>query len=259
MTESTAGGLIERIDGRGTSDIRPVRIQTGFLETAEGSCWIEFGKTKVLCTASFQDSLPSWKNDESGWVTAEYAMLPKSSKNRITREGARPKGRTAEIQRLIGRSIRAITDFEALGARVVNIDCDVIQADGGTRTAAVTGAMVAFWEACHLMAEARAFKRWPIREMLAAVSVGRVGGNGMIDLCYAEDSMAEVDMNVVMTASGRIVEVQGTAETQPFTRAELDEMIDLASGGIAQLIQLQNQALSNHEPPAELPRSVVLA
>jgi len=155
------------------------------------------------------------ETDDTGWVTAEYAMLPKSSKTRITREGARPKGRTAEIQRLIGRSIRAITDFEALGSRVVNIDCDVIQADGGTRTAAVTGAMVAFWEACYLMRSAGVVNRWPIREKVAGVSVGRVAGTGLLDLCYAEDSMAEVDMNVVMTETGKLVEVQGPLKANP--------------------------------------------
>jgi ribonuclease PH len=233
----------ERPDGRAPEDLRPVKIQTGFLDTAEGSCWIEFGKTKVLCTASFQDSVPSWKTDDTGWVTAEYAMLPKSSKTRISREGARPKGRTAEIQRLIGRSIRAITDFDALGNRMVNIDCDVIQADGGTRTAAVTGAMVAYWEACHLMKSAGIIKGWPIRERVAAISVGRVGGVALLDLCYAEDSIAEVDMNVVMTESGKIVEVQGTAETNPFSREELDEMLMLSEKGIRELIARETEAL----------------
>lgn len=241
--------MSERLDGRGPRELRPVVIRTGFLETAEGSCWIEFGKTKVLCTASFQDSPPSWKTDESGWVTAEYGMLPKSSKTRIPRDGGRPKGRTAEIQRLIGRSLRAVADFDALGSRMVSIDCDVIQADGGTRTAAVTGAMVAFWEACHLMAVAGAFKSWPIRGMVAAVSVGKVQGEALLDLCYAEDSTAEVDMNVVMTAAGQLVELQGTAETKPFSREDLNDMLNLAEEGIRRLFSLQEQALAPFQPP----------
>jgi ribonuclease PH len=237
-----------RIDGREAGQLRPVRIQTGFLETSEGSCWIEFGKTKVLCTASFADSTPSWISDNQGWVTAEYAMLPKSSKSRISREGARPKGRTAEIQRLIGRSIRAITDLNALGNRMVYLDCDVIQADGGTRTAAVTGALVAFWEACHLMASAGAFAHWPIREKVAAVSVGIVQGTPLLDLCYSEDSLAEVDMNVVMTESGQLVEVQGTAEQKTFGREGLDRMLDLAEAGIQELVSHQTAALEAFSP-----------
>ncbi len=241
--------MTERFDGRKPGEIRPVKMTVGFLETAEGSCWIEFGKTKVLCTASFQDTLPSWKTDSSGWVTAEYAMLPKSSKTRISREINRPKGRTAEIQRLIGRSIRAVTDFDALGNRMVNIDCDVIQADGGTRTAAVTGAMVAYWEACHLMATAGVFARWPIRELLAAVSVGKVNGETLVDLCYAEDSTAEVDMNVVMTESGEFVEVQGTAESKPFSKADLDEMLSLAEVGIRELLAKQVEVLKDLKAP----------
>lgn len=241
--------MTERFDGRKPGEIRPVKMTVGFLETAEGSCWIEFGKTKVLCTASFQDTLPSWKTDSSGWVTAEYAMLPKSSKTRISREINRPKGRTAEIQRLIGRSIRAVTDFNALGNRMVNIDCDVIQADGGTRTAAVTGAMVAYWEACHLMSTAGVFNRWPIRELLAAVSVGKVNGEALVDLCYAEDSTAEVDMNVVMTESGHFVEVQGTAESKPFSKGDLNEMLSLAEVGICELFAKQAEVLKDLKAP----------
>ena len=241
--------MTERFDGRKPGEIRPVKMTVGFLETAEGSCWIEFGKTKVLCTASFQDTLPSWKTDSSGWVTAEYAMLPKSSKTRISREINRPKGRTAEIQRLIGRSIRAVTDFDALGNRMVNIDCDVIQADGGTRTAAVTGAMVAYWEACHLMATAGVINRWPIRELLAAVSVGKVNGEALVDLCYAEDSTAEVDMNVVMTESGHFVEVQGTAESKPFSKVDLNEMLALAEVGIRELFAKQAEVLKDLKAP----------
>jgi len=242
--------MTQRLDGRAPDALRPVKIQLGFLDTAEGSCWIEFGKTKVLCTASFSESLPNWRADDTGWVTAEYAMLPKSSKTRISREGARPRGRTAEIQRLIGRALRAITDMNALGPKMVYIDCDVIQADGGTRTAAITGAMLAFWEACHLMLSAKAIAGWPIRERVAAVSVGKVEGESLLDLCYAEDSIAEVDMNVVMTESGRIVEIQGTAETRPFVRPDLDKMLDLADSGIRQLLRFQEEALKDLQPPA---------
>ncbi|MBE7489862.1 MAG: ribonuclease PH [Candidatus Omnitrophica bacterium] len=245
--------MTQRIDGRKPDELRPIRMQLGFLETAEGSCWIEYGKTRVLCTASFQDSLPSWKTDSSGWVTAEYGMLPKSSKTRISREINKPKGRTAEIQRLIGRAIRAVTDFEALGNRMVNIDCDVIQADGGTRTAAVTGAMLAFWEACHLMSAAGIFQYWPIRERIAAVSVGQVHGVSMLDLCYSEDSTADVDMNVVLTESGKIVEIQGTAESSPFSRQDLDEMFALASQGISELLARQAEAI-HHLVPSTGPR-----
>jgi len=240
--------VTQRPDGRRPDELRPIKIQLGFLETAEGSCWIEFGKTKILCTASFSDTVPKWMDGAKGWVTAEYAMLPKSSKTRISREGDRPRGRTAEIQRLIGRSLRAITDLEALGPKMVNIDCDVIQADGGTRTAAITGALLAFWEACHLMKSAGAIPGWPIRERLAAVSVGIVGGVSMLDLCYEEDSLAEVDMNIVMTASGKMIEVQGTAEQAPFSRDRLNEMLDLGAGGIERLLQIQSEHLKDFDP-----------
>jgi len=238
-----------REDGRKPDEIRPVQIKLGFLETSEGSCWIEFGKTKILCTASFQETTPSWISDNSGWITAEYGMLPKSSKTRINREGAKPKGRTAEIQRLIGRSLRAATNLSLLNGKMVNIDCDVIQADGGTRTAAVTGSMLALWEACHLMAEAGALTEWPIKERIAAISVGRVKGETMLDLCYLEDSMAEVDMNVIMTESGRFVEVQGTAEGDTYDRAELDEMLSFAEKGITGLLKQQEEALKGYPRP----------
>lgn len=241
--------MTQRPDGRAPDELRPIKIQLGFLETAEGSCWIEFGKTKILCTASFSDSVPKWMDTEKGWVTAEYAMLPKSSKTRIAREGARPRGRTAEIQRLIGRSLRAVTDLNALGPKMVNIDCDVIQADGGTRTAAVTGALLAFWEASHLMRSAGAIPGWPIRERLAAVSVGVVSGVPMLDLCYEEDSLAEVDMNIVMTASGKLIEVQGTAEQEPFSRDRLNELLDLGAAGIQTLLEIQEVELKRYEPP----------
>jgi len=232
-----------RQDGRALDELRPISIKKSFLETAEGSCWIEFGKTKVLCTASFSESTPNWLPEGQGWVTAEYGMLPKSSKTRIVRDGGKPRGRTAEIQRLIGRSLRAITDQSALGQRLVNIDCDVIQADGGTRTAAITGSLVAFWEACHLMHSAGALKSWPIREKLAAVSVGMVDGKPMLDLCYSEDSLAKVDMNVVMTESGQFVEVQGTGEESTFSKEDLSAMLQLAEKGIQQLIEVQSATL----------------
>jgi len=236
-----------RQDGRAVDQLRPIVIQRSFLETAEGSCWIEFGKTKVLCTASFSENTPNWLPEGQGWVTAEYGMLPKSSKTRINREIAKPKGRTAEIQRLIGRSLRAVTDSSALGQRLVNIDCDVIQADGGTRTASVTGSLVAFWEACHLMHSAGALPKWPIKEKLAAVSVGMVEGTPLLDLCYAEDSLATVDMNVVMTESGQFVEIQGTGEEATFSRPQLDEMLRVAESGIDELIRTQAEVLSELE------------
>ncbi len=235
--------MTPRQDGRLADELRPIKIQKSFLETAEGSCWIEFGKTKVLCTASFSESTPNWLPDGQGWVTAEYGMLPKSSKSRINRDGGKPKGRTAEIQRLIGRSLRAITDPAALGQRLVNIDCDVIQADGGTRTAAITGALVAFWEACELMHSAGAFEKWPIREKIAAVSVGLVDGNPLLDLCYSEDSLAGVDMNVVMTENGEFVEIQGTGESTTFSRDQLEQFLGLAEKGIRELIQIQTNVL----------------
>lgn len=236
---------MSRKDGRQADQLRPILIKRSFLETAEGSCWIEFGRTKVLCTASFSESTPNWLPDNQGWVTAEYGMLPKSSKTRIVRDGGKPKGRTAEIQRLIGRALRAVVDPTALGPRLVNIDCDVIQADGGTRTAAITGALVALWEACHLMHSAGAFQRWPIRQKLAAVSVGIVEGAPMLDLCYTEDSLASVDMNVVMTEDGRFVEVQGTGEDSTFSREELDVMLGLAESGIRKLFLAQEEILAD--------------
>jgi ribonuclease PH len=234
----------QRFDNRTKDALRPITIRTGFLETAEGSCWIEFGKTKVICTASFQETTPSWIANGRGWLTAEYGMLPKSSKTRIPREGSTPKGRTSEIQRLIGRSLRSIMDFEAIDQRMITIDCDVIQADGGTRTAAITGAMIALWEACVLMVEAGAIRKWPIRERIAAVSVGLVEKTPLLDLCYVEDSMAEVDMNVVMTESGNFVEIQGTAESRPFSRDELDQMLGIAQSGIFELLKKQEEILS---------------
>jgi len=222
-----------------------VKVTRRYLDFAEGSCLIEFGKTKVLCAASVEDGVPAWISGGQGWLTAEYGMLPKSTPSRTPREAqkSRPSGRTMEIQRLIGRALRAVTDLTALGERTIVIDCDVIQADGGTRTAAITGGYIALVDCLRLLEEAKMITRWPIVEPVAAVSVGLVEGTRVLDLCYHEDSAAEVDFNVVMTGSGKFVEVQGTAEGQPFTREELDAMLELGGSGIRSLIKIQEQAL----------------
>jgi ribonuclease PH len=213
---------------------------------AEGSCYLEMGDTKVICTATVDDGLPRWLLGKGlGWVTAEYSMMPRSSPQRIQREvnRGRPSGRTQEIQRLIGRSLRAVTDMTALGERTVWLDCDVIQADGGTRTASITGAFVALAQACDWMREKDMISAWPLTDSVSAVSVGIIDGVVCLDLNYAEDSTAQVDMNVVMTGSGRLVEVQGTAEHGAFDRSELDEMLDLATKGITELTAQQEMAL----------------
>jgi ribonuclease PH len=217
------------------------------LEFAEGSCLIDFGKTRVICAASVDEKVPSWITGGGGWLTAEYGMLPKATPTRTAREAmkSRPSGRTMEIQRLIGRSLRAITDLSALGERTIIVDCDVIQADGGTRTAAITGAYVALVDCIRLLQEAQMLQRSPILEPVAAVSVGVVDGVRMLDLNYHEDSAAEVDFNVVMTGSGKFVEVQGTAEGKAFTREELDAMLELAGSGIKSLIKIQEEALKS--------------
>jgi ribonuclease PH len=235
-----------RVDGRSARDLRPVRITTGFTEHAEGSVLIEMGRTRVICTASVELGVPRFMmNQGRGWVTAEYGMLPRSTHTRSDREAARGKvgGRTMEIQRLIGRSLRAVMDMEALGERTITLDCDVIQADGGTRTAAITGAWVALSLACRRLVEAAQIARNPVRQAVAAVSVGVVGGRALLDLCYEEDVRAETDMNVVMTASGEFVEVQGTAEREPFSQSTLDEHTTLATDGIRRLVEVQKQAL----------------
>ncbi len=240
--------VARRVDGRGPADLRQIRISPGFIEPAEGSVLIEAGGTRVICTASVEEKVPDFLTGKGrGWVTAEYGMLPRATDTRNEREAARGKvgGRTMEIQRLIGRSIRSVVDFAALGERTVRLDCDVIQADGGTRTAAITGAWVAFALACRRLATAGLLQRDPIREPVAAVSVGIVAGEALLDLCYAEDSRAEVDMNVVMTASGLFVEVQGTAEGKPFSRETLDRLTGLAAEGITRLVGLQKQALGD--------------
>ncbi|WP_026402517.1 ribonuclease PH [Actinomadura rifamycini] len=237
---------MSRPDDRAPDSLRPVRLQRGWLDHAEGSVLVEFGGTRVLCAASVEDSVPRWRRDSGlGWVTAEYAMLPRATNTRNDREAVKGKigGRTHEISRLIGRSIRACIDYKALGENTVRLDCDVLQADGGTRTAAITGAYVALADAVTWMRERGLVKRDPLTTSIAAVSVGVVQGEARLDLCYEEDSAAETDMNVVCTGEGKFVEVQGTAEGAPFDRAELDALLDLAAGGCAELTRLQREAL----------------
>jgi ribonuclease PH len=233
---------------RAPADLRPVMIEPGFVRTADGSALISQGETRVICTASVSDSVPRWLEGQGrGWVTAEYAMLPASTGERKTRDVSRGKqdGRSVEIQRLIGRSLRGVIDFEALGERAVFVDCDVLQADGGTRCAAITGGFVALQLALAKLAEAGAIERLPLNQSVAAVSVGMVDGRGLCDLDYAEDSTAEVDANVVMTGDGGLVEVQATAERTPLSRASLDELLALAEAGIAQLRQAQESAVGS--------------
>lgn len=235
-----------RIDGRENDAIRPVTINRNFIRHAEGSALIEMGETRVICTASVQQSVPPFLKDSGrGWVTAEYAMLPRSTSERIFRESSRGKvgGRTHEIQRLIGRSMRAVIDMSALGERSILIDCDVIQADGGTRTASITGAFIALVDALDWMKRGGLIQALPVTQFLAAVSVGIVRGEVLLDLCYDEDSRADVDMNVVMTEAGHFVEIQGTAEQEAFTRDEMDSMLSQAEKGIRELIAVQKESL----------------
>jgi ribonuclease PH len=233
-----------RGDGRASDQLRPIQVTVDYLRHAEGSVLIEFGDTRVLCVATVEDRVPSWLEGRGqGWVTAEYAMLPRSGATRSPREAVSGKigGRTHEIQRLIGRSLRAAVDMKALGERMVVLDCDVLQADGGTRTAAITGAWIALKRACLRLAARGELRADPVKLAVAAISVGIVNGQPALDLNYAEDSRAEVDANVVMTERGDFIEVQGTAEGKPFTRAQLDELLGLAEGGIRQLLDLQRQ------------------
>jgi ribonuclease PH len=235
-----------RKDGRECSELRKVAITRNYLNTAEGSVLIEMGDTKVICTASIEEKVPPFLRDRNmGWVTAEYGMLPRSTSSRMIREAAIGKisGRTQEIQRLIGRSLRAVVDLEKLGERTIWIDCDVIQADGGTRTAAITGAFVCLVDAVRFAVKNGILKQSPILDHLAAISTGVINGESALDLCYEEDSAAEVDMNVVMTGDGRFVEVQGTAEGEPFPRSIMDELIALAGKGIQELIKAQKEVL----------------
>ena len=239
--------IFERHGGRATSQLRPVRLRRHYTTHAEGSVLVEFGNTWVLCTASVEERVPPHKKGSGeGWVTAEYGMLPRSTHTRTDREAARGKqsGRTQEIQRLIGRSLRAVFDLKKLGERTIHLDCDVIQADGGTRTAAITGAYVAAHDAVSKLLERGTIKVSPITNAVAAVSVGVVQGTPLLDLEYTEDSACDTDMNVVMTGAGHFVEVQGTAEGAPFTRAEMDALLTLAEQGIQQLMVLQAQALA---------------
>lgn len=233
-----------RADGRANNELRPVSMATGYNKYAEGSCLIELGDTVVICTASVLAEVPRFMaGAQRGWVTAEYGMLPRAGSERTPRSRIQSSGRTYEIQRLVGRALRAVVDLDALGERTVTLDCDVLQADGGTRTASVTGAYVALMEALKRLQSDGVLQRIPVFEPLAAVSVGIVSGEVVLDLNYAEDSMAAVDMNVVMTGSGKFVEVQGTAEGMPFTRERMNEMLALAEGGIRQLLDLQKKAL----------------
>lgn len=230
--------------GRGAGELRPVHFELGAAPYAEGSCIIAAGMTRVLCTASVEESVPEWrKGAGAGWVTAEYAMLPRSTHTRTGRERTKLGGRTQEIQRLIGRALRAATELEALGERTVLIDCDVLVADGGTRTAAITGAAVALHEACSRLVAQRVLESHPMHQLVAATSVGTIGGEARLDLEYAEDVIADVDMNVVCLEAGTFVEVQGTGEHGSFSRTELDALLDLAMAGMRKIFQHQKDAL----------------
>ncbi len=234
-----------RTDNRNPADMRPVEIITGTLITAEGSALIKVGNTQVLCAATVEDTVPQFlRNSGKGWVTAEYSMLPRATAKRTPREvnKGRQSGRTHEIQRLIGRSMRSVVDLNALGERTVMLDCDVIQADGGTRTASITGAFVALALALRQLVQYGMLRSMPLRDYVAATSVGLVSGVPMLDLCYEEDSQADVDMNVVMTGAGRFIEVQATAEQTPFDDSQMAELLTLARGGIARLLEVQKEA-----------------
>jgi ribonuclease PH len=236
-----------RIDGRASADLRPLKVEMGYLEWAEGSAMLEMGKTRVLVAASYEPRVPKFlMGTRTGWVTAEYAMLPRSTAIRTPREvqAGRPSGRTQEIQRLVGRSLRSITALERLGECTIWIDCDVLQADGGTRTASITAGYLALAQALRVLTEKDLVPADALNDSVAAVSAGIVGDELLLDLCYEEDAKAEVDFNVVMTGAGDLVEVQGTAEGRPFSRDQLDELVSLAAGGIAQLSEFQRQVLA---------------
>jgi len=241
-----SGGKLVRAGGRAATEMRPIEIVPDFISSAEGSALIRLGETQVICTASVEDAVPPFqKGSGRGWITSEYAMIPRATATRTPRESTRgrPSGRTMEIQRLIGRALRAVVDLEALGERTVWLDCDVIRADGGTRTASVTGALVALDLALTQLLVHRVLKTNPLKDYLAAISVGIVGGEMLLDLSYGEDSSADVDMNVIMTGAGRLVEIQATAEAAPFTTDELGRLIDLARPAIQLLIALQKSVL----------------
>jgi ribonuclease PH len=236
-----------RHNARASNQLRPVEILRNYTRHPEGSVLVSFGDTRVLCTASVEEKVPSFlKGQGRGWVTAEYGMLPRATNTRTQREAAsgRQSGRTQEIQRLIGRSLRSVMNMEALGERTIQVDCDVLQADGGTRTASVTGAFVAVYDAATRLMDKQIIQQWPIRDFVAAVSVGIVQGEPRVDLDYAEDSGCDTDMNVVMTGRGGLVEVQGTAEGEPFSRAALNQMMELAERAILELIQIQKKSLA---------------
>lgn len=235
-----------RIDGRSSNQLRKVTIQKNFQKNAAGSCLIKMGDTHVVCSASVDEKVPGFlRNSGKGWLTAEYGMLPASCNGRIDRESTkgRPSGRTQEIQRLIGRSLRSVVDLTKLGERTITIDADVLQGDGGTRTASITGCFIALAIAIDKLLKNGTLSENPIKDYVAAISVGRFEGTALLDLCYEEDSKAEVDMNIVMTGSGKFVEVQGTAEGEPFSGKDMDKLVSLASKGIAQLIALQKKAV----------------
>jgi ribonuclease PH len=235
-----------RVDGRQNDQLRPIKITTNYIKHAEGSVYIEVGETKVICTASIEERVPPFmKGQGKGWVTAEYSMLPRATQVRNQREATKGKlgGRTMEIQRLIGRALRSVIKPEQLGERTITLDCDVIQADGGTRTTSITGAFVAMAMAINKLHETKMISKFPITDFLASVSVGVVQEQTMLDLCYIEDSKAKVDMNVVMTGKGKFVEVQGTGEESPFTREELNGLLLSAEAGIREMIAIQKQAL----------------
>jgi ribonuclease PH len=239
-----------RADGRAPDQLRPLEFIRDFTEMAAGSCLVSFGQTRVLCTASIEEDVPRWMRGRgTGWVTAEYSMLPGSSPERIRREvkDGRPSGRSQEIQRLVGRALRSVCDMARLGERQVIVDCDVLQADGGTRTASICGGYVALHDALARLVHQGVIREHPLTAFCAAISVGIVDGSPLLDLSYVEDSAADVDMNVVMTSEGRFVEVQGTAEGQPFARSDLDAMLALAEKGIAEIVGRQQEALA--EPP----------
>lgn len=243
--------MADRVDGRAPDELRPVSFEPGFMPNAEGSCLVAMGNTKVICTASVDENVPRWMMGRgTGWVTAEYSMLPRATNERVTREvnKGRPSGRTQEIQRLIGRSLRAVVDMAALGERSVWVDCDVLQADGGTRTASITGSYVALAQACAALVAAGKIAKDPLLDSVSAISVGIIDGVPCLDLNYPEDSTAQVDMNVVMTGRGQLVEVQGTAEQGAFARSELDLLLDLATKGIEELTEHQASVVKTFNP-----------
>ncbi|MFP3905739.1 MAG: ribonuclease PH [Acidimicrobiales bacterium] len=250
MTDSSTHP--HRADGRTADQLRPITFERDFTQMADGSVLVSFGRTRVLCTASVDEDVPRWmKGSGTGWVTAEYSMLPGSSAERIRREvkDGKPSGRTQEIQRLIGRALRSVTDMAVLGERQILLDCDVLQADGGTRTASICGAWVALHDACTRLIDRGLIEAHPLTTTCAAISVGIIDGEPRLDLPYEEDARAEVDMNVVMTGEGHFVEVQGTAEGQAFSRSELDALVDLAEGGITTIAGMQRDVVASAPAP----------